>query len=103
MLSAVGLGFAGSAATMNCENAVCVVTGASSGLGNAVATELLRRGARGAALDLVGCPGRAQYRGARSFLTGGTRGGVVQRGTRGGVPHFRAPPDHVNCGAADPG
>jgi nucleoside-diphosphate-sugar epimerase len=55
MLGAVGLGFAGSAATMNCENAVCVVTGASSGLGNAVATELLRRGARVAALDLVEC------------------------------------------------
>jgi 3-hydroxyacyl-CoA dehydrogenase/3-hydroxy-2-methylbutyryl-CoA dehydrogenase len=38
---------------MNCENAVCIVTGAASGLGRAVADELLRRGARVAALDRV--------------------------------------------------
>jgi NAD(P)-dependent dehydrogenase (short-subunit alcohol dehydrogenase family) len=40
---------------MNCENAVCVVTGAGSGLGNAVSMELLRRGAKVAALDLMPC------------------------------------------------
>jgi 3-hydroxyacyl-CoA dehydrogenase / 3-hydroxy-2-methylbutyryl-CoA dehydrogenase len=38
---------------MDCANAVCIVTGASSGLGKAVAGELLRRGARVAALDIV--------------------------------------------------
>jgi 3-hydroxyacyl-CoA dehydrogenase / 3-hydroxy-2-methylbutyryl-CoA dehydrogenase len=41
---------------MDCANAACIVTGASSGLGKAVAGELLRRGARVAALDIVPCP-----------------------------------------------
>jgi NAD(P)-dependent dehydrogenase (short-subunit alcohol dehydrogenase family) len=40
---------------MDCAKAVCVVTGASSGLGQAVASELLRRGARVAALDIGLC------------------------------------------------
>jgi NAD(P)-dependent dehydrogenase (short-subunit alcohol dehydrogenase family) len=43
-------------AAMNCKNAVCVITGAASGLGRAVAAELLRRGARIAAFDLAPCP-----------------------------------------------
>jgi NAD(P)-dependent dehydrogenase (short-subunit alcohol dehydrogenase family) len=82
---------------MNCENAVCVVTGASSGLGNAMATELLRRGARVAALDLVECPEIAQSRGARTFITDVTDAVSVKRAIEGVVHHFGAIHVGVNC------
>lgn len=82
---------------MKCENAVCVVTGASSGLGNAVATELLRRGARVAALDLVDCPAITRSRDARSYITDVTDAESVARAIGGAMDHFGAIHVGVNC------
>jgi NAD(P)-dependent dehydrogenase (short-subunit alcohol dehydrogenase family) len=83
---------------MNCENAVCVVTGASSGLGQAVANELLRRGARIAAFDIVPCPDfdRPQ-RASRWFSADVTDSDSVKAAIARAADEFGAIHACINC------
>jgi 3-hydroxyacyl-CoA dehydrogenase/3-hydroxy-2-methylbutyryl-CoA dehydrogenase len=83
---------------MNCASAVCVVTGASSGLGRAVAEELLRRGARVAALDIVPCPDfNAPMKAFRSLVADVTDDKSVKAAIDGAAQHFGAIHVCLNC------